>query len=360
MSRTVIVGDTSEDLSHFAKIHDENAKLWSQDSQSTQTTYISIGDVGINTFLKILLAADHIIYHNKSSSWCDKETKELTDNIIYLLGLNGLAYKISGFQINSFVLEKNLLWKHLLDSELAGQLLIQKICNYSEDNFLGLVNHRKSMDKQIWVAGCSYAQGSGIESPNERYGELVAKQLGWQTTNIGRQGSSIDFAADQIMRSMVRAGDLIIWGLTGTYRYTWFDHGQIENVLLHHIDNKVQLKHRKKFLSQMLLDDARLYLAQRHVTQVQEFCNRVGCNLVLIYHDPLNFKSHVPIMKSFLHQYPGFLDINKIMIDQFGVGNLDEKYQLDIGADGMHPGAKTHAAWAKILVDFINSHKYAG
>jgi len=353
------MNNTSEELSVFAKFQNKDAVLWSKKNSNLETTYVSLGDVGISNFLKILLDADQIIYHNKSSEWSSLELKNLTDNVIYLLGINGFYSKIYNFPFKSFVLEKNLLYKHLIESDITDQILIQKICNYYKDNFLGLVAHRRSFEPQIWIAGCSYAKGAHVDI-SERYGSVIAKFFGYSSTNIAHSGSSIDFAADQIIRSNLRSGDLLIWGITGPQRFTWFDTGHVENVNWGHIDEKVTSDKRKKFLNSVLVDDSRLYLSQRHIEQVQRTCDKIGCNLILIYHETLGLSDHILPMKKFLSQYPGFVDINQIMIEKFGADRLNKNYNVDLAADYLHPGRKTHSAWAEILINFIKSKKYMG
>jgi len=356
MIKTIIVGDTSTELKNFAKSYDNNAVLWTEECSMQQTTYVSLGDVGVSNFLKILIDSDHIIYHNTSSEWSSLELKQLTDNIIYLLGLYGFHNKISCFPFDTFILEKNLLYKHLLESDITNQILVQKICNFYKDNFLGLVAHRRSLDQQIWVSGCSYANGAHVDV-SERYGSIVSKFFRVSTTNIACDASSIDFAADQIIRSEIRSGDIIIWGLTGPDRYTWFDTDRVANINGRHIHENVKSNTSKKFLNSMLIDDSRLYLSQRHIEQVQKVCDRIGCGLVLIFHENLGLSDHVLPMKSFLRQYPGFIDINKIMIEKFGT-QLDKNYNLDLGADHRHPGPITHSAWAEILINFIKSKSW--
>jgi len=368
MAKTIIIGDTTEDLSYFAKNQDPNAKMWnsalfSEFSNKNHTNYISLGDVGISVFLKILLEYQHIIYQNKTGDWSDNGLKQTTENILYLFGLYSPSHKISNFNFAQFTLDEFWIQKEHLDADIASNLWIQKkICLHSENNFLGLISHRRSICPQIWVAGCSYAAGNGLNNHvSQRYGSLIAKNLGQHTTNIACGGSSIDFAADQILRSDIRKGDLIIWGLTATQRYTWFNEDRIEKINAPYIDQNDISVSRKKFLQQNLLDESRIYLSQRYIDQVYNLCEKLGCNLILIYHDELSLKKHVDTMKSFLQNYPGFLDINEIMIKRFGGENkLNARYHLDSGNDGKHPGPKTHQIWAEILLEFIKKNNYSG
>lgn len=356
MNKTVIVGDTDESLCFFAKQFDTSAKHYSSQTKNHPMVYASIGDITLDEFLEILVNADNIVYHNKSGDWSSSQTKRLTEHIMYLLYINGYSNKITGFPAEAFVMDDNPLHVHLISPDIARHHVIKKICNFSEINFQGLVAHRKSLSTQIWIAGCSYAYGTGLENQSLRYGDLIGKKLKMPVTNLSLAGSSIDFSADQIIRSFLKKDDVIVWGLTGIGRYTWFFQNCFETILPSYI--KTLTDDRKKFLTDMYLDDARFYLAQRHITQVQHVCEKVGCHLVLLYHESLSLPDQISPMKEFLTQFPGFIDINQLMLEKFGSTVLDKKYNLDIGSDNMHPGKRTHSEWAQMIVDFVQKKNY--
>jgi hypothetical protein len=43
-------------------------------------------------------------------------------------------------------------------------------------NFLNLADSRKTNSYQLWVAGCSFAHGIGIQR-DQRFGQLLAEKL---------------------------------------------------------------------------------------------------------------------------------------------------------------------------------------
>lgn len=347
----IVVGDVSKDLGDFARAYDARAVAWTPDHCST-TAYVSLGDVDISTFLRILLSSDHIIYHDHLRPWSDTELKHLTDNVIYLLGLNGWGTRISRFPFESFVLEENRLYRKHFDSDTKDLLITQKICQYDQENFIGLTNHRRSFAPQIWVAGCSIAYGLGVEQ-HERYASIIGNYFNLSMTNIAWPGSSIDFAADQIMRSDLRAGDLLIWGITGPQRYSWFENGLMQNIIPKYIDKMSTSSAQKKLLNLMAMDDSRVYLAQRHIEQVQNICDKMHCDLVMMYHEHLGPTATVEPMKNFLRQNLGFIDINQTVLDRYGAASVDSRHRIDVGTDGLHPGPRTHAVWADLLCDFV-------
>ena len=352
MQQTVIVGDLTEDLANFAKSWDDRAVEWNKDNDHEPLVYFSLADVGLNQFVRLLLRADRIIYQNKSS-WSNSSVMALTDNIIYLFGLYGHYDKISGFSFDQFVLETNLLHIKNFESDLRQQTFIQGLCSHAPDNFFGLTSHRRSIHRQLWVAGCSYAKGEGLTDSTQSYGYLVANHLQWSLTNIACGGSSIDFAFDQIMRSSIKSGDWIIWGITATQRYSWFEQKLFCHVKPGYIRRSEASQEQKNFWNRMLTDDSRLYLAQRQIQQAHSFCTKLGVNLVLIYHEAISLAEHVSEMKFFLSQYDDYIDINHCMFEKFGK-KIDKRHHLDTAIDGLHPGPRTHRAWADILVEHID------
>jgi hypothetical protein len=351
MNKTVIVGDTDESLGLFSKTIDPTAVLFSNETKQNLVVYTSVGDIGPEQFLKLLIRCEKIVYHNKPEPWSSLDTKYVTDAVIYLLYINGQADKINGFPVEKFVLLHNPLYLESLDiSQFPNESFIKKICNFSTRNPQGLIAHRSSLEKQIWVAGCSYARGAWLESDSLRYGNIISKKLKLSTTNIACSKSSIDFAADQIIRSQLQKQDLVIWGLTAVNRYSWFFDDQHVNILFSEIETFPES--RQRFLREMYVDDARVHLAQKNILQVNSVCEKIGCQLILIYHEALSLENHINPMKKFLQQFPGYFDINAKMIEKFGK-QLDKRLNLDLGNDMAHPGPRTHNEWATMILNFL-------
>lgn len=351
MIKIRIIGDTTPDLADFARSVCADAVPWSPQNPENQVQYLSIGDIGLSATLRALLTCDRIIYHDKTV-WTDANLQNVTENIIYLLVLHDWSGEVVGFSAQSFVLDQNLLYLQDLHADLQQDLLVKKICNHAPDNFLGLVNQRRSWQPQIWVAGCSYAKGGALVDPTQRYGSVLADELETSTTNLAHAGSSIEFAADQIMRSPLRRHDCVIWGITTSRRYSWFTDNQIMHVQYGSVMASDRSAADKEFLVRLLADDARVYLCQRQIQQVRAFCNQIGCRLLMMYHETLDLPQPVLAMKSFLTQCPEFIDINQIMIQRYGSA-VDKQHRLDCASDNVHPGPKTHAAWAEILAEHL-------
>jgi hypothetical protein len=348
----VIVGDTTKSLSFFAKNIHPDAKFFSDGTNSDKIVYTSIGDISISQFVDLLINAKKIIYFSESDKWTCDETKNITESIIYLLYINGYNSIIENFPINNFQLTQNTLNIEQFSEPLNQNVLVKKLCNYTSTNFLGTVAHRSSIRPQLWVAGCSYACGDF--SP-QRYGDIVAAHFKMPTTHISYSGSSIDFAADQIIKSSLKKDDVLLWGITGVNRFTWFNDGSLKRVNRTYLNlfNDTLSDTEKKFLIQMMLDDSRLHLAQRHICQIQSLCDNIGVKLILIYHDDLSIADHAITMNQFLSEFKNLLPLTEYMKANFDKSMLTDRLFLDLGEDNVHPGPITHLAWANAIIKFM-------
>jgi GNAT superfamily N-acetyltransferase len=92
----------------------------------------------------------------------------------------------------------------------------------NKPGILELTDSRKSTEKQLWTVGCSISHGVGVEL-NQRYGHLLSEDLNLPVSFLTKGGSSVIWAADQILRSDIQCNDLIIWGITSSPRAPWFN-----------------------------------------------------------------------------------------------------------------------------------------
>jgi hypothetical protein len=202
---------------------------------------------------------------------------------------------------------------------------------------------------KLWVIGCSIAHGVGV-LPEERWGELLAQKLGLEPVFLTAEGSSIEWAADQILRADINANDTVCWGLTTPNRSLYYnDQGQarhILNVYYHnHPDFHVDRRH--------LVDANIAYKAVNYVRQVQNYLNKIGCQYSIGYTLP-GLTEHREIVTTQLTATPGFFiayDADRIKYVDAAtfftrtrpVNNLF----IDVGSDGFHPGPKQHIVYAE-------------
>lgn len=181
----------------------------------------------------------------------------------------------------------------------------------------------------IYIAGCSISHGVGVED-SERYGEIVASNLGMQFCFLTDPGSSIEWASDQLIRSDIQSGDIVLWGLTSEYRACEWD---TKNHKVKHI-NSYTFDASESGSIALISEENRLYKALTSVYQVDNFCDKIGAQLVCF---PIISSE---TLKLYLSGLKNFYD-------------MPYKRWVDVGSDKAHPGPKQHYYWAEKLTKII-------
>ena len=304
MTINLFVGDNNVGLAEEAQKKDptafliefENYKEFLATNYTNNiTTYTSFSDLPKITlnqavFFEVLKKADNIFYC-PPEKWSDYSDEFAWEN-------------------NQLITEYFLYHINLIKKNVQGL----DLTSYQNSNYLQLFEFRKTVDKQIWVAGCSISHGVGVLE-DEKFGALISNRLNLPVSHLTRGGSSIEWAKDQILRSDIKKGDIVLWGLTQEVRAP----KAINKKLIAELDPLV------------LLDETSLYRAVTSVHQVVNFCKKISAQLVIL---PLICSEHLQLL----------------------IHNLDEYYQLpyqtkflDIGTDGIHPGPIQHQVWAKFI-----------
>jgi len=205
-------------------------------------------------------------------------------------------------------------------------------------------NKRKTQDSQIWIAGCSYADGAFLPAKTEqRYGQLVADYFGIPASFLAESGSSISYACDQILCSDIKKNDILIWALTGIHRFCWF----IDDdwVPVTYSFTREFKGPDKKLLENILANDAAVNFAQRYVAQVKNVCDLIGVELIIMQHQELSARDAHEKLKSWLLRYQNnFLDIDMLPL-------------TDTADDQKHPGPDTHKRWANAIIKKIEQNQ---
>lgn len=316
-SITLLVGDCNESLSWHAQMHDHHAYLLDRSNFQTFldttsrtlmqsiTVYTSLADLPEITpdrcvFYEILKTATEIYYY-PSKKWSDHQDEFnpcsgqiLTEYFLYLTSLNN--QNVHGLNLTK----------------------------YSDTPYLNLLDSKCNKSTRLWVAGCSVSAGEGVEQ-NQKYPELVAKKFFGEYVDLTFRGSSLEFQADQILRSDIQSGDIVVWGLTHEYRAVYWNRqeNRPRSLNAYHVSN-----FRKTHQADDPTDETRLYKATIVIGQVSNFCQKIGATLIMI-----------PIMCSewlqmHLHDHNDYyqLPYNTQFVDR--------------GTDNNHPGPKQHAIYA--------------
>jgi hypothetical protein len=280
------------------------------------TFYTSLADVSYNELINISLVAKSIHYWpptNWSSDGLQKTTEELLKT-------------------------------------LSGQYKL-KIKNYSPTkdttNSLSQPDQRINDQPQLWIVGCSFAYGFGL-ADKQRYIDIVSKNLNLPYSDLTSPGSSISWAADQILRADIRADDIVIWGLTGVNRTDYY----IDNKYYPIVFNQPALlfsangsRKEKNFFNKLITDDNQVNQSIKHLYQVDNFIGKIEAKLIILNNSKiLSLAEHGKIIEEYLWDFDFVVDPANI---------------IDHTDDG-HPGPLTNQLWADQLTNFIISKNFSG
>ena len=314
MTITVFVGDSDDSIAIKAKEYDPAAYLVDYsnfeyflkfDSTANITVYTAHSDLPKITndravLYEVLKKAD-VIYYAPPLYWSDQSTDFFSVTSQKSLTLYFLSI------INS---QKN----NVIGLDLE---------EYQHSKYLALNAVRNTNKSVVWSAGCSIANGAGV-GINERYSSLVASAISKPLLDLSKSGGSIEYAADQILRSDVRKNDIIIWGLTEEARFPEWDRKK-QTVVSG--DRNVHT-----------LTETRVYKSLTSVHQVINVCNKIGINLILI---PIICSENFCLLLS------GIKEFYKLP--------YQTKF-VDYGSDNLHPGKKQHQIYSECCLKIISNY----
>jgi hypothetical protein len=321
---TVFVGDVNEYLANIALQHSSDAKLITAKNYKNiraGTYYTSIGDLITQKKFSSVLKQSDIIIYSPPDVWSRLDSKRLTEYWITVM---------RAFED-----------KTVVNADHLKLPLLNK--------FLHLVDSRKTESSQLWISGCSITHGVGVKKA-ERYGQLLSDQLNAPVSFLTAPGSSIPWSADQLLRSDLRAGDIVVWGLTAMGRMSWFqDNGDLKHVNIYtylgdpEFDNHVKITR--------IWEQDRAYDAITKIHQVINFCAKIGVKLYLagilvdLHRYSLDFENFIPFYRV----------IKENKDRQFKTEYQDNQF-LDIGTDPeRHPGPRTHQWYADKILEKISN-----
>jgi hypothetical protein len=317
---TIYVGDVTEYLSIIARKADPTATLLTNDlinDISPGTYYASLGDLNdLLNFSKMLRQADLIVYA-PPDKWSDS-----------FFGKSKMQIWTEDY-LKAFI--------HFRPIKNLPDRLVTKVPE-NKSTILKLSDVRKTDQPQLWVSGSSDTVGDGVQS-NQRYGQLLANQLNLPVSFLAESGSSITWAADQILRSDLRKDDILVWGLTSVPRINYFQNNKIHHVY----PCSKKFKNFERFLVEH--DEDILYKSLTSVYQVINFCKQIKVDLFLV--DLFNRD-----LKYYLKD-----DIEILSLMRLWGRNTDDMDYEDYGDDGSHPGVKTHTFFASEIFKKIQERR---
>lgn len=205
--------------------------------------------------------------------------------------------------------------------------------------FLHLTGSRITELPQLWMVG-----GSALTDPNieqsQIVGNIIANYLGMPVSYLTANGASNDWCADQILRSDIRSGDVVLWNIMFETRFPFW-HSQTNQVI--HIQpdykkhSKVDIDLSEHAVVDWLTSEHCFYSAVTHAHQVLNFCNKIGVKLLPHAQYPVEISAE---MMEYFSNFPVFTIMP------------GEKY-MDVTIDGWHPGPIHHAQCAERLIQAL-------
>lgn len=213
-------------------------------------------------------------------------------------------------------------------------------------SFNNLVATRQIDKPVLWTVGCSVTFGIGVLAEN-RWGSIVSNALSRSEITLSKPGHSIAWCADQILRSDIKPGDIVVWGLTDISRVEYASNWQLNAVP---VTGYTQLPDTLQHYKLDYFDSqTKFVMAIKNVLQVVNYCKKIGVELYLInLMDTTYFKIVFDNMHNYIdcaaektyYKYDDPLDF------------------IDVGSDGKHPGPKQHQYYAEQILNLIKENNH--
>jgi hypothetical protein len=335
MTIKIYVGDTHQELAFAAQAGDPTAFLIDytncQEFLTTQfdrdiVAYTCVGDLpNLEIFYNILFRADQIVYF-PPAVWSDQTELDGLDPTQCIQGLT-----------------ENAL---LFFSDRAPVENIE-LCLSKKDPVL-LADVRRSDQAQLWSVGCSVTDGFGVDT-EQRYGHLLANKLDLPCSFLTKSGSSLAWAADQILRSDIRAGDIVVWGLTETFRTQIIQDNNVTVINIGSYNKELS----KIVPVELFYSWDTLYTGLYAIEQVYNFCQKMQVNLLLfgVLIAP-NLLRYVKSKNNFFN-FPHKLKFKKTSVSQ-SISNV----YADLGTDNFHAGPLQHQLYADFCQSALKKLNY--
>lgn len=196
-------------------------------------------------------------------------------------------------------------------------------------------------DAVLWTAGCSVTHGHGV-ADSERWGNILSKYLNMPEITLSTNGSSLRWAADQILRSDIKKGDIVVWGLTTFPRLEYVDNWNLMSSTVANIERLApQVLHLYAKNLDYFNSTTHISLNIRMILQVINFCKKIGAHLYLANLLEITWISTI------FKNYEYFIDLTREY-------EINETFMfMDVGEDGIHPGPKQQQYYADKIFDFI-------
>lgn len=210
-------------------------------------------------------------------------------------------------------------------------------------NFFNKVIKQRTDQSVLWTLGCSVTYGTGVDYP-ERWGSILSGKISMPEISLSLPGHSIAWCADQILRSDVKSGDIVVWGLTDVSRIEYAKNWELKSTPVtgySRLPKDLQYYNLDYFDSQ-----TKFVLSIKNILQVKNFCEKIGAQLILAN---LLDSTYFDSVFSKLPNYIGLCKENTYN---------EALVFLDLGSDNDHPGPKQHRYYAEQILKLIEENNH--
>lgn len=194
----------------------------------------------------------------------------------------------------------------------------------------------------LFVVGCSVSHAVGV-SDHERYGSLLSQNLELPAVFLTRPGSSIAWQSDRILQADLKAGDIVVWGLTNFLRVNLADGFDWKGCP---VRSYARLPADLRYFDLDYFQSWTMNIScVKSILQVENFCKKIGVKLIIAN---LMETTLAPLLFKSQSNY----------VDLFTCHSMENLGQIkweDVGTDNEHPGPKQHRIFADKIYQTILS-----
>ena len=292
---------------------------------------------------KVLLSTERLDYHTSIADVQFENIQRVvqSSNEIVLVDLNLFTDGIKDgdyFQYGRLINELFRVRDKVVNFEWVDEL--------DYNFFSNLLKQRTSDNPVLWTLGCSVTYGVGVKH-EERWGSILSNNLGMPELSLSLPGHSNTWCADQILRSDVRPGDIVVWGLTDISRVEYSTNWQLHATPI--TDYSQLPEHLQHYKLDYFDSQTKFVTTIKIVLQVVNYCKKIGVKLYLInLMDTTYFKAVFDSMHNYID-----------CAAERDYYNYDDPLNfIDLGSDKKHPGPKQHQYYAEQLLNLIKENNH--
>jgi len=235
-----------------------------------------------------------------------------------------IVFDDSGFEIDNPLYTETISLLYYINTMLKNV----NISNTQEKSF---INNTAIFDHPgvptLWIFGCSHSYGTGLESEDQRYGNILSHSLDMPLKMIAKPGGSMNYSLRHIVNSCFKPNDLIIWQIINPARLSYFNGKHVEEIVLSNSKNRTIIK---------FFDDPQIYFNHFNYINIGvQYLRARNCNFILTSLDHNDY--------NYLDEYKNYPEY--IFIKDFAV---------DLGTDKLHFGQLSHKNLALSLLNHIH------